>query len=139
MRYVFSVLAVLMLLAAAVQYDDPDGPLWMAYYGVPAIWCALAAFRPELVASSSARALLGVSLVAALGLMIWYWPPVAGFWHETVWRMGMTDPEAARIAEQAREGMGMMIVAVVLLVVAGWAFLGRAGASKRADGRDMPA
>ena len=52
MRYVFSVLALLMLLAVAVQYNDPDGPLWMVYYGVPAVWCALAAFRPQLVAGT---------------------------------------------------------------------------------------
>jgi len=139
MRYVFSVLAVLMLLAAAMQYNDPDGPLWMAYYGVPAIWCGMAAFRPKWVASSSGRAFLGVSVVAALGLTIWYWPPVSGFWHEPVWRMGMTNPEAARIAEQTREGMGMMIAAAVLLVVAGWAFLGHGGISKRSERRGMPA
>jgi hypothetical protein len=137
MRYVFAIIAVLMLLAAIVQYNDPDGPLWMVYYGVPAIWCGLAAFRPGLVIGSAGRALLGVSLAAALGLTAWYWPPVSGFWHETVWRMGMADPEAARLAEQAREGMGMMIVAAVLLAVAGWVFLGRASAN-RSGARDQP-
>jgi hypothetical protein len=53
--------------------------------------------------------------------------------------MGMTEPEAARIAEQAREGMGMMIILFVLLFVAAWAFLARGGISRRADRRTMPA
>ena len=120
MRYVFSVLAVLMFLAAAVQYNDPDGPLWMVYYGVPMVWCALAALRPDLFATAAARGLLAVSVVAAIALTIWYWPTAAGFWQEQVWRMGMTDPEAARIAEESREGMGMMIATLVLLIVAIW-------------------
>ena len=55
-------------------------------------------------------------------LTILYWPPVAGFWHEQVWRMGRTDVQAAQIAEQAREGMGLMIATAVLLAVALWAF-----------------
>jgi hypothetical protein len=138
MRYVFSVLGVLMLLAAAVQYNDPDGPLWAVYYGVPAIWCALAAFRPGLMAGVGGRALLGASVIAGLALTYWYWPTAVGFWHEEVWRMGMTDLEAARIAEESREGMGMMIATSVLLVVAVWTFLGR-NAARRADRSSMPA
>ena len=123
MRYVFSVLAVLMILAVLVQYNDPDGPLWMIYYGVPAIWCGLAAFRPTIFTNGTARALLAASVVAAVVLTIWYWPPAAGFWHEPVWEMGKTDAQAAKIAEQAREGMGMMIATLVVAAVALWAFL----------------
>ena len=122
MRYVFSFLGLLMILAAVVQYNDPDGALWMVYYGVPAIWCGLAALRPEIFARGLARALLAASLVAAIALTIWYWPPVGGFWHEQVWAMGKADPQAAQIAEQAREGMGMMIATAVLIVVSLWAF-----------------
>ena len=122
MRYVFSFLGLLMILAAVVQYNDPDGALWMVYYGVPAIWCGLAALRPEIFAKGPARALLAASLVAAIALTIWYWPPVGGFWQEQVWEMGKADPQAAQIAEQAREGMGMMIATAVLIVVSLWAF-----------------
>lgn len=133
MRYVFSVLALLMILAVAVQYNDPDGPLWMLYYGVPAIWCGLAAFRPALFANGTVRGLLAASVVAAIGLTIWYWPPVSGFWHEQVWRMGMIDPPAAQIAEQSREGMGLMIATAVLIVVALWSLI----AARRAASRDQ--
>ena len=125
MRYVFLVLAVLMVLAVAVQYNDPDGPLWMVYYGVPAIWCALAAVRPRLFAHATARGLLAASVVAALALTVWYWPSAAGFWHEEVWQMGMADPQAAQIAEESREGMGMMIATLVLVAVAAWGLLRR--------------
>jgi hypothetical protein len=38
-----------MLLFVAVQYNDPDGPLWMVIYGVPAIWAGLAWMRPQLL------------------------------------------------------------------------------------------
>jgi ABC-type Na+ efflux pump permease subunit len=125
MRYFFAVLAVLMLLAVAVQYNDPDGPLWMVYYGVPAVWCMLAAVRPALFANSAARGLLAISVVAAIALTAWYWPTAIGFWHERVWQMGLTDPQAAKIAEESREGMGMMIATAVLVVVAIWGFAKR--------------
>ena len=125
MRYLFAVLAVLMLLAVAVQYNDPDGPLWMVYYGVPMAWCVLAAAHPALFANRAVRGLLAASVAAALALTAWYWPTAAGFWHERVWQMGMTDPEAAKIAEESREGMGMMIATTVLLVVAIWTFTTR--------------
>jgi hypothetical protein len=122
MRYVFAVLGLLMLIAAVLQYNDPDGPLWMVYYGVPAIWCGVAAFRPSLFANGTARLLLGATVVSAIVLTVWYWPTAAGFWHEQVWRMGMVDPDAARMAEESREGMGMMIATAVILVVAAWSF-----------------
>jgi hypothetical protein len=122
MRYVFSVLAVLMLLAVAVQYNDPDGPLWMVYYGVPAAWCLLAAVKPQLFANVPVRVFLAASVVVWAVLAIVYWPPVTGFWHEEVWEMGKTDMQAAAIAEQAREGMGLMIATAVLIVVGVWAF-----------------
>ena len=125
MRYLFYVLAALSFFAVAVQYNDPDGPLWMAYYAVPTIWCLVAAVRPGIFASATVRGLLAASLVGSIALTLWYWPPVAGFWREQVWEMGKTDPQAAAIAEQSREGMGLMIATAMILVVAIWAFLQR--------------
>jgi hypothetical protein len=115
MRYVLGLFAVLMLLFVLVQYNDPDGPLWMAYYGVPAIWAGLAAFRPRIFAGQAARALLVVSLVAAVALTIFYWPPVEHWWQEEVWWN----------SEESREGMGMMIVTIVLAITATAVFSGR--------------
>jgi hypothetical protein len=57
MKYLFAILALLMALFAAVQVNDPDGPLWMLLYGVPAIWAGIAWLRPRLLAGTgSARA-----------------------------------------------------------------------------------
>ena len=46
MRYVHIVLGVLMVTFAAVQYNDPDAPLWIVIYLVPAAW-AFAASVPS--------------------------------------------------------------------------------------------
>ena len=118
MRYVFAFFALLMVLAVAVQYNDPDGPLWMLYYGVAAIWASLAAFRPHIPAAGMGRGLLGATLVAAVALTIFYWPPAKGWWHQEVWWE----------SEESREGMGMMIVTVVLVAVLDGSFARRRSA-----------
>lgn len=112
MRIANGILFLLMLLFAGVQYNDPDGPRWMAIYGVPAAWAGVAAFRPALLARPAARALWFATVALAVVGTVYYWPPVADWWRESVWWN----------VEEAREGMGMMIVDLVLLVV-GAAFL----------------
>jgi hypothetical protein len=133
MRYVFAVLALVMAIFTALQYNDPDGPLWMLYYGVPTVWCGLAAFRPQAVSSQNGRLLLALCLVAAVALTIWYWPPVGGFWHEEIWRMSGAV-QGAVIAEQAREGMGIMLATAVLLAVFAASFRGRRGIGPQSIG-----
>lgn len=96
-----------MFLAVLIQHNDPDGPLWMAYYGVPALWAAIAASRPDILKGRIVRPLLALSLVSAIALTIWYWPSAAGWWRKEVWWE----------SEESREGMGMMIVTLVLLAV----------------------
>ncbi|OED36374.1 hypothetical protein AB833_27530 [Chromatiales bacterium (ex Bugula neritina AB1)] len=107
MRYLHISLCLLMLLFIVVQYNDPDGLFWMVIYSVPAIWAAIAAFRPQLRLNPAARIILPVCILAAIGGMIYYWPKTEGWWRSEVWWE----------VETAREGMGMMIVAIVLLVV----------------------
>ena len=115
MRYVFAALALFMLLFVAVQYNDPDGPLWMLYYGIPVLWAGVAAFRPNLLAGPAARPLLLLSVVAAIALTIVYWPPVDQWWLKSVWWE----------SEAAREGMGLMIASIVLLAVLAASFSAR--------------
>lgn len=107
MRYVNTVLCLLMLLFAGVQYNDPDGPLWMLIYAVPALWAGLAAVRPRLVSGPLPRALLLACIALAVLGVVHYWPDTPRWWTSDVWWE----------VESAREGMGMMIVALVLLVV----------------------
>ena len=106
MRYVNGVLAALMVLFAAVQYNDPDGLLWMVVYLVPAAFAGLAAVRLARLQSGIPFSLLTVALIGALAGCYYYWPQTPEFWRLDVWWE----------TETAREGMGMMIVTVVLAV-----------------------
>lgn len=107
MRYLFAFLALLMGLFAAVQFNDPDGPLWMLLYGVPAAAAATAAARPRLLGAPAARLLLALLAAAAVTLTIALWPTAPGWWRVAVW---WED-------EPAREGMGLMLATAVLLAV----------------------
>ncbi|MEC5292277.1 transmembrane 220 family protein [Aurantimonas sp. C2-6-R+9] len=108
MRVINGVFCVILVLFVAVQYNDPDAPLWMLMYGVAAFWCGAAAFRPFWLAHSPARELLASSVVIGLALMVWYWPETPGFWKEEVWWN----------TETAREGMGVMIAFAGVVVAA---------------------
>ena len=108
MRILNGVLAALLLLFAAVQHNDPDGASWAAAYGLAALWCALAAARPGAMRRPWARAALGLSVLAALVGVAWFWPEAPGWWRGEVWWE----------TETAREGMGVMIVALALLAPA---------------------
>ena len=46
MRILNGILAAFLIVFVVVQMNDPDGPLWMVIYGIGAVWCAIAAFRP---------------------------------------------------------------------------------------------
>lgn len=107
MRIGFGLLSLLMLLFMAVQYNDPDGLMWMGIYAIPAFWCALAAFWRQCFKKIRVQLALWCSLaLSALGV-VYFWPLVPGFWRKSVW----LD------VESAREGMGMMIVLIVLAIV----------------------
>ena len=94
-----------MLLFMAVQYNDPDGLMWMLIYAVPALWSAVAAFWRLWFDRLACRILLLMSIAASFAGVVYFWPLVPQFWTRAVWYE----------VETAREGMGLMIVAVVLL------------------------
>ncbi len=106
MRYLNGVLFVGMLAFIGLQYNDPDGPLWMAIYLVPAIWTGLAVVRPGLLAQTAAQVLHLLSIGAAVAGVVYYWPSTPGWWTGDVWIE----------VEAVREGMGLMIVVIVLLI-----------------------
>ncbi|MBX2823600.1 MAG: transmembrane 220 family protein [Gammaproteobacteria bacterium] len=119
MRYLNLLFAILMLVFIVVQYNDPDGLLWMFIYLIPALWALLAAFWPRWLTNPLPAILLGLCIVLSIGLMIFYWPKTSGWWRQEVWWE----------VETAREGMGMMIVSIVLLVA--W-FTSRRASKNRA-------
>jgi hypothetical protein len=106
MRILNLLLALTMLGFTAVQYNDPDALLWIVYYLVPAIWALLAALRPDVPRSTVGSRLLWASVAVWLGLVIFYWPRMPNFWRREVF---MAE-------ETAREGMGLMIAWLALLV-----------------------
>lgn len=106
MRIVHIIFCVLLLLFTAVQYNDPDFYLWMPIYIVPALWNGIAAFKPTQLQNGSARTALMVCIVFALIGTALYWPQDEGFWRKEVYQQ----------SESAREGMGMMIATLGLLM-----------------------
>ena len=106
MRIVNGILCILLLLFAVVQYNDPDGLYWGPIYLIGALWTGIASFRPSLFTSPIAAGLFALSLAAMLFGVWYHWPQTPDFWKQDVWWE----------TETAREGMGMMITAVALLV-----------------------
>lgn len=106
MRYVNLILCILMLLFIGVQYNDPDGTWWMAIYAIPALWTGIAAFGKPILRRPFPNALLLLSITAAAAGTVYYWPKSSNWWAVHVWYN----------TETAREGMGMMIVTITLLV-----------------------
>lgn len=94
-----------MLLFGAVQYNDPDGIFWMIVYTVPALWCGLALFFPQLFKRRIAQAAYWACVVLTVVGVVYFWPITPKFWTKDVWYN----------VETAREGMGLMIVLGVLL------------------------
>ncbi len=105
MRYVNIILGLVMMLFAFVQLNDPDALLWFFIYIIPGILGLIAGFR----VSHLKNGFNAIAVLAALSLagVIYYWPKTPEFWRIDIWWE----------TETAREGMGMMIVAVALLVV----------------------
>ena len=106
MRIVSGVFFIAMVLFTVVQFNDPDALHWALIYCSAAVWCGLATFRPKMISGVLARRLLLVCLALAAIGTVWYFPKTPGFWQSEVWW----------VTETAREGMGMMIAFVALVV-----------------------
>ena len=116
MKFVNGIFAVILLLFAAVQYNDPDAFFWIPAYLIPAFWAAAAAYRPNWLRGRLASMGLAACVGLAIAGVIYFWPQDAGWWHREVWWQ----------SETAREGMGVMIVTASLLIVSlTWFLAGR--------------
>ena len=111
MRVLCGVLAGLLALFAAVQWNDPDAVFWAAVYGAGALWCGIAAFLPRTLGRGPARVLLLLTLGGAVLGVVAFWPAPERWWSIDVWW-----PE--RSGEPVREGMGMMLVAAAMTIAA---------------------
>lgn len=107
LRILNIVLGLMMLGFTGVQYNDPDMPQWVLMYIVPAIWMYAVTFRLASVkASVDLVRLLWATVVYYIVAVIFLWPAMPNFWRKEVWI----------VEETAREGMGIMIALVVVLV-----------------------
>lgn len=108
LRVVSVVMLILLLLCVAVQYNDPDGPVWMLIYGYGTVVTALAVAKRYTV-------------FAAVGFVGY----LAGFFY---WLPGIVVDNPSHIltdlqmghqgVEEAREAFGLLIAAVWMLVLA---------------------
>jgi Na+/melibiose symporter-like transporter len=112
-RILMAVLCACLILFAAAQYNDPDPQIWAVVYSIGAIWTGAAAFAPRLIAGRAATLLLLISVTAALCAVVYFWPAHPNWWRQEVWWHD----------EEAREGMGMMILAACIALVGGYRLL----------------
>lgn len=112
-RILMAVLSVCLLLFAVAQYNDPDPQIWGVMYGVGAVWTGLAAFAPRLINGRAVTFLLLLSLILAISGVLYFWPSRPNWWLQDVWWQD----------EEAREGMGMMILAACIALVGGYRLL----------------
>lgn len=102
MRIVALIFAVLFLISAALQYNDPDPLVWAGIYGFAAVlsFMFFRGFRNKIV--------YGISLIVYLGAAIYLWPEV--------YRGVVMDMSRAPEIELARESLGMGICAFAILL-----------------------
>ncbi len=113
MRIVNGVLCLLLVVFAGFQYNDPDFYLWGGIYGLAAVFTGIAAVAPGLYARRRVASVFAVCLALAL-IGVWrYWPDAPEWWAPHVWSDAAVMSDGT---ENAREGMGMMIVAASMLV-----------------------
>ena len=65
LRVANAFMGLVFLVAAAVQYNDPNGLIWGAFYGIAAVICALAA-AARLATGAFPALVCGVALVGAV-------------------------------------------------------------------------
>lgn len=98
------IFALLFIVAAVLQYNDPDTLLWVIFYGVAAAACLLFLF-------DRFQPILGLILgVVYLAGAFWVWPEK----FEGV-SIGQGDIENI---ERGREALGLLITAAIMFFLA---------------------
>jgi hypothetical protein len=105
-----AIFGILFVIGAAVQYNDPDGLLWGAWYAGAAAACFAADRRPK-------EAAMG-AVILFLGSVAWILAIVGGGMHpvtlsELVGTLGMKTESV----ERWREAGGLGIIAVWMLII----------------------
>lgn len=107
LRIISVIMLILLLLCIVVQYNDPDGPLWMLIYGYGTAVTAMAVAKRY-----SVLAVLGF---AGYTMGFIYWIP--GVVVEDPSHL-FTDLQMGHAGvEEAREAFGLFLCAVWMLVL----------------------
>jgi hypothetical protein len=112
MKIVNLILAVMFLLFAFVQINDPDPALWIAIYGIMAVVCIMAAFNyyHKLGLVVLTVAYLGYSVILIPGLREWLAQDDQSMLFDDIAKMQHL------YVEESREFLGLMICVIVLIV-----------------------
>ena len=102
MRIVALIFAILFIISAALQYNDPDTLIWIVIYGFAAVLSFLF-FR-----GLRNKILYGVAMVIYVGGAIYLWP--------AEYKGIALDMSRAPEIELARESLGMAICAFAFLL-----------------------
>lgn len=122
MNWVTGAFLLIMLLFAALQYNDPDALLWIAIYGLVALWCALTLWRPGLLRATPALRWGALASLAAYAVgFLWL--------IQTYSSQFLSQSMMAPGVETTREAFGLLICALVTAYVL-WVD-GRAGLHTR--------
>jgi transmembrane protein TMEM220 len=114
-RVVGALMTVLLGVAVAVQYNDPDPIRWMAIYGAACALSVLAAVRGRAPLTS----------VAVVGLVALVWGLIAAqsaYGRSHFSEMFQSWEMKSPAVEEAREASGLLIVAawMAVLAIQGW-------------------
>lgn len=110
MRGANRLMTVLFLIAAVLQYNDPDPLRWMAIYGLAALACllALAGWLPRPLS-----ALVGLAALAWAATLA---PAVVG--RVSIGELFESFTMKSQSVEEAREMGGLLVVAAWMAVLA---------------------
>jgi len=112
MTILYTLLMLVLLAFAGLQYNDPDFIFWAIIYLVPAIALGLAAFLPHLFATLLGRILLFLAVVVlAFGVYV-YWPT-------ELTAVGASDWWKS---EEVKEGFGVAVAYLFLCLTIPLAF-----------------
>jgi hypothetical protein len=111
MRIAAFLLAVMFLVFAFLQVNDPDPVIWILIYGIMAVFSIMAMFRfyPRIV--------LALYLVLLAGYSVVFWSGVAEWWRQDN-RSALFDDVAKMehwYIEEAREFLGLLICMLALI------------------------
>lgn len=126
LRVANAFMVLVFLVAAAVQYNDPNGLIWGAFYGIAAVICALAA-AARLATGAFPALVCGVALVGAVVKLF------EGAGNVPFLRLFESWKMTSASVEKTRELGGLLIVAVWMGVLTGTAFNRHRTAQKHAS------